>query len=108
MIGPSESRDSVECPQCNGKTVEVCMRCEGSGQRPKWRVVWGADGRREKVRNLRNEEVLEGKEDPSMRRWREEVRVREEMEEKEGDGRMEEEGKGMGEDNGKEELNGGV
>ena len=84
IIGPSATRDTITCPQCNGKTTEICIRCGGSGKRPEWRVRLGGKNIGERIRNRTNEEVLSGEEDPMMKEWREEVR-QEEAEKKRGE-----------------------
>lgn len=56
-IGAEVARDTIPCPQCNGSCREICVRCEGSGQRPATRydVETGTY-----VRNLTNEEICQG------------------------------------------------
>lgn len=39
IIGPEKERDTVACSQCGGRSMEVCVRCAGSGKRPTTRIV---------------------------------------------------------------------
>lgn len=56
-IGPEDARDTISCPQCKGSSIETCIRCEGSGQRPSTRYDVETDTY---IRNLTNEEVCQG------------------------------------------------